>query len=363
MDPGRRRARPIGPQAVDLGGAERLDGAAPLARRHFRPPPGPVTRSVRGSTSSSCDGRRTLSYDAGELERVRTTSVGGSSRLRPRRGNEATTGRWRCWHPRRSTVDLRIDTGSPTIGSAAAPPGRPQGPRPDLDRGLNRLFLDRPSRRRACARRGRRGRRARPRRASDDAEQGERDPGDEQRGGVEHAARQGAASARRPPPPPPAHRRRLSSAGRTDTHSALTTPAPRRWRRRSRRGRPPGDSGASTSRWESTGSASACTSSGKAWSRPCIIACALAARSSSRPARGLAPRSTRGSSRVRHSSSHDVVAQRLRGAHARGGILGGKHLGRGGDRRERQHAVTGLVVGEHPRLVTAATGSRARSGP
>ncbi len=48
--------------------------------------------------------------------------------------------------------------------------------------------------------------------------------------------------------------------------------------------------------------------------------------------------------------AHDVIAQRRGGPNPGGGILGRQHLGGGHDGRQRQHLVTGLVGGEHPRL-------------
>src|SRR3954447_2907446 len=50
----------------------------------------------------------------------------------------------------------------------------------------------------------------------------------------------------------------------------------------------------------------------------------------------------------------DVVAQRLRGVHAAGGVLALEHLGSVGDRLEVEHAVATLVALEHPRLLRGA---------
>src|SRR4051812_15243782 len=50
----------------------------------------------------------------------------------------------------------------------------------------------------------------------------------------------------------------------------------------------------------------------------------------------------------------DVVAQRLRGVHAAGGLLALEHLGAVGDRLQVEHAVAPLVALEHPRLLGGA---------
>ena len=92
------------------------------------------------------------------------------------------------------------------------------------------------------------------------------------------------------------------------------------------------------------------TSSGSAWSRPASSARAFAARSSSRPARGLAPSSTRGVLARAREQRDDVVAQRLGRPHAGRRVLRGEQLGGVGDRLERRDAVAGLVRGEHPGL-------------
>ena len=65
--------------------------AAPAARRHFSPAPGAhLTRSVRGSTSSSCAGDELTRTARASSSASATISVGGSIRLMPRRGKQAT---------------------------------------------------------------------------------------------------------------------------------------------------------------------------------------------------------------------------------------------------------------------------------
>ena len=89
----------------------------------------------------------------------------------------------------------------------------------------------------------------------------------------------------------------------------------------------------------STLGASACTSSGSAWSRPSSAASAFAALSSISPARGLAPSSVRGSRAGLLEYGHDVAAQRLARVHAAGGVLSGEHLADRGHRLQLEHAV------------------------
>ena len=59
VDAGSRRARPVGPQPVDVDGRQRLVGGAGVGHRRRRRAGGaqaPATGSVRGSTSRSCTG-------------------------------------------------------------------------------------------------------------------------------------------------------------------------------------------------------------------------------------------------------------------------------------------------------------------
>ena len=109
-------------------------------------------------------------------------------------------------------------------------------------------------------------------------------------------------------------------------------------------------SGARTMRWASTASASAWTSSGSTWSRPWSSARAFAARSSSSPARGLAPSSTRGSVRVRPQQRDDVGADRVRRMDAPRRVLRREHVRGGADRLEMLDPVAVLVGAEHRRL-------------
>ena len=129
----------------------------------------------------------------------------------------------------------------------------------------------------------------------------------------------------------------------TDETASLTTSAAARL----------ADSGASTSRWEST-----------VWGqRLDVVGERVVAALHHRVGLGRAQQQQAGA-RARAEvdagvlagapqDAHDVVAQRLRGANALGRVLGGQHLGRGRHRRKRQHAVAGLVVGEHPGLGAA----------
>ena len=177
-----------------------------------------------------------------------TISVGGSTRRRPRRGNEATIRTLATVPPESSDIGPRIDTGSPASGSTTAAPGSPQCPRVTsivasigslLDHALGlELALDR------GAPRGQRD----PHRR-DDPEQRDRDPGHEQRRGVEQQRHQdqrqpGDHHRRRP-----SHRSRSSSGGvRAGTRGASQRSHRRDGIADDVRRRLRADSGASTSR-------------------------------------------------------------------------------------------------------------------
>ena len=217
-----------------------------------------------------------------------TISDGGSSRRTPRRGNDATIRTLALVPPEISDIGPRIETGSPASGSKTAAPGSPQGPRRTsivASSGSSSTTRSTSSVRSIVA----------PRAASQtqagatmpstmNAMPGTNSGAASNGSATRVSASPASADRRRPPhvtaPSPMRPRRSTTSAAA----------APRGLRARAPAGAP------------APGCDNAWTSSGSAWSRPCIIAWALAARSSISPARGLAPRSTRGSSRVRHSS-------------------------------------------------------------
>ena len=282
-----RRACPRGSGAapsISTSAAPRPAAAGAPARPPSRPAPGARTGSVRGSTSTSPASRRSPPARAGEAERVADDDARRLEQAPPAPRERASMRIRDAPAPGGAAAP-----GSPSSGSSTSPAGSGSG----AGRASMRTRSGSSSTTRARAERALHARAARGQRDPRGATRGraatKATPGDVQRLGVEAAARQRQHQAER------------DGGGERGAH------ARGRSQRRGRRDRVGDDwrapaasaaSGASTRRWASTGWASAWTSSGSAWSRPSSSARALAARSSIRPARGLAPSSTRGSARV-----------------------------------------------------------------
>ena len=216
----------------------------------------------------------------------RSTSAGGASTRRPRRANVTSDAHPRARAARGDARPARAAAARRSSRAAAA--AARARPRSRTGSGSSSATLRAPISR-VHRRAPRAERRSTPPRR---AEQDERRAGDVQRLGVERpgdeqqqrprAPRSRGRSARRPP-----LERRGGGDGVGDDLLALDA-------------RGLGDEHEPV---REHGGASAWTSSGSAWSRPLRSACALAARSSISPARGEAPSSTRGSSRVWRSSA------------------------------------------------------------
>ena len=281
----------------------------PESRRSHR------SRSVRGSTSSDCEPAILAGVQADEGDRVGE---------RQRRRIEAPTA------PTRKARDHAHLAGPPRGARGERPrqPDRPPGERvdhlaagepehaaPDHDPGLERLVLDDPLGVQAAAHPGSPCGEPDPR-GHDRGERHERDAGHEQPGGVEHEPDEDQS---RPPERDP--RRATHNALTDEIASATTSRAVAR-----------DEPGASTSRWARTGSASAWTSSGSAWSRPLHHRVRLRrAQEHQTGAWAGAEVDARVLARAPQQPDH-VVAERLGGAHPRGRVLGGQQLATVGHR-------------------------------
>ena len=252
MDPRRGRPRPVRAQPVDVARGERLVGGSAVAavQAVAALPSGPA--HPLGARQDEQFLRRTVAaaYAGREPEHV---ADGERRRLQPAQsaprepGHDPDLRLGRTGHERQRSADRHRHPGERIPDLTTRQSERTPG---DLDHRLDGLALDGAVGEEPPLHAGARGGQVDPR-GDERADQRERDARHEQRRGVEREREQredDAGGGNCDASPRAAH-----SARTEDTASAMTSRAAAR-----------GYSGAITRRWARTGSASACTSSGRA---------------------------------------------------------------------------------------------------
>ena len=241
LQPSLEQSRARGPAPAN-GSGRPASRAGTAAGRRLRPPPadrGPRrrplgargrrrrvphrTRSVRGSTSSSCDGAARRAAHPREPERIVHDQARRRERPQPATRKARDDVHAGAAPPGSATACGSSATGSPASGSIELGAGQPERAAADLDRRLERLVLDHSVGVQPAREAGAAARSATPTAATSRPISDERDPRHEQRRGVERERDQVSAAAQRTAATAAARAPR--APGRAAP--SLTAPAPR----------------------------------------------------------------------------------------------------------------------------------------